>query len=214
MSVLTFAVNDRFVIRTIKSHTSNPDREWSNTYEFLANDTGGIGDLTTLATTLVAYEVLIHSDFTHFVRTTVSTWKEDSVPYDPDTFLVFEEDTDGTRITSGEKEPLNVCWSVVRRPTAGRLGHIFYRGVLAQDDTAAPGGILQLSNPSGMSTTLESAISGSGLDAYIGQDATGPLVMAMVNKTGTNTRLVVELVSSGVSILPVDHAWFNRTTSP
>lgn len=212
MSALAFVVNDRFIFRTIKSYTTNPSRQWSNSYEFLANTSGGADELTALATALVGFEVLIHNTFTHFVRTTVSTWEADSVPYDPDSFLVFEEDTNGLRDTSGELEPITTCWSVARQPFSGRLGHIFYRGVLSQADTEAPAGITKLASPGTMSTLLDGSLGDSNLSDYIGLTAAGPLVLAMINKTGTNTRLVSSLVSSGVSQLPVDHAWFNRTS--
>jgi hypothetical protein len=211
MTVLTFATNDLFVARVTKSHTANPDRKWQNSYEFVANSSGALGDLQDMAESLVSYEQAIHNTFTRIEQVTVATWGPDSVPYDPDVFFTEPIGLNGTRDTTGELEPLNVCWSVSRDPLTGRVGHIFYRGVLAQADTEAPSGILQLSDPAGMITELSAARTGSGFDNYMGPAATTPVVVAMVNKTGTNIRTVQIFTSAGVALLPVDHAWFNRT---
>lgn len=213
MSVLSFALNDRFVLRIIKHYTTNPDREWGNSYEFVANSSGDETDLNTLLTAFVLFEKNLHNTFTVFNRAVISTWEEDSVPYDPDTFLVVELADVGIRDTSGELEPITACWSVARVPTSGRLGHLFYRGVLSQGDTAAPAGITVLSTPATMATLLSDAITAGEIDGYLGAGG-APLTMAMINKTGTNTRVVTGLASAGVVQMPVDHAWFNRTSTP
>jgi len=211
MSVLAFAVNDRFTLRIIKHYNTNPSRQWANSYEFVSNSSGDETDLTTLVSAFVLYEKTLHNTFTAFDRAIVSTWEEDSVPYNPDGFLVVELAEAGTRDTSGELEPITACWSVARIPTSGRLGHLFYRGVLAQNDTSAPAGITVLSEPAVMAALLESAITAGEIDGYIGSGG-APLTLAMVNKLGTNTRVVTGLASAGVVQLPVDHAWFNRTS--
>jgi len=36
MSVLSFAAEDLFVVRVIKSLVANPDNQWANSYEFQA----------------------------------------------------------------------------------------------------------------------------------------------------------------------------------
>lgn len=212
MSVLTFTTNDRFIFRIIKHYTTNPSRQWSNSYEVLANSAGSLGDLTVLGSALELFESLLHNTFTAFDRLVISTWSPDSKPYDPDAFYVQELTGNGTRDTTGELEPITTCLSVARQPTSGRLGHIFYRGVLSQGDTSAPSGITVLNSPGALTSELNDALTDSELSGYIGLGAAGPLVLAMINKTGTNTRLVMALKVGGVVQLPVDHAWFNRTT--
>lgn len=211
MSVLTFSTNALFVVRIIKHYTTNPSRPWSNTYEAVSNDTGNLGDLTGLGGALVLFEKALHNTFTVFDRLVISTWGEDSVPYDPAAFYTEALSGAGTRDTSGELEPVTACFSVARQPTSGRLGHIFYRGVLSQADTTAPAGITVLSDLPAMDAEVQAAITTAELDSYMGQDAIGPLSLAMINRTGTNTRLVLALAAAGVVQLPVDHAWFNRT---
>lgn len=211
MSILSFVVNDRFIIRVLKHHVNNPDRQWGNTYEALAGTTGGLGDINLLVSTLVLFEKAMHLGNIAFDRATASTWSEDSVPYDPDTFAVYDLDGFGARGGSAPFAPLTTCLSVVRQPTSGRQGHLFLRGSLSQGDLVTPSGISVLDDPDGWSTELDAALTSSGLDSYMGTGGLAPLVLAMVNKTGTNTRPVMSLAIGGVSELPMDHAWFNRT---
>lgn len=212
MTVLTFATNDLFVVRVLKSHVSNPDRKWQNTYEFVSNASGTITDLTDLASVLGRFETAVHNTFTRLEQVTIGTWAADSVPYNPSAFLTVPLDNLGDRDTTGELEPINVCWSVSRNALSGRAGHVFYRGVLSQADTSSPGGILKLDSPTGMATLLSDGLTSSGFDDYLGLSPTAPLGLALINKTGTNIRAVGYLTSAGVTILPVNHAWFNRTS--
>jgi len=214
MTVLTFVTNDRFVFRFIKHYSTNPSRQWSNTYEALAETSGALGDLLVLGSALELFEKTMHNTATVFDRMVISTWSPDSKPYDPDTFYTAALTGNGTRDTIGELEPITACLSIARQPSSGRLGHIFLRGVLSQNDTSAPAGITVLNDLDAMDTELQAAITSSGLDGYLGLGAEGALALCMVNKSGTNTRLVMSLAAAGVVQLPVDHAWFNRTTTP
>lgn len=212
MSVLTFATNDLFVVRVKKNHNANPSRSWQNSYEFVANQSGTLSDLDALANIILDYEQQLHNTFTHFTQVSVSTWTADSVPYDPDAFLVEPVSLDGSRDTTGALAAITTCWNVSRPCLSGRTGHVFYRNVFAQSDLTAPSGISQLADPDSFTTLLADARNSSNLDDYLGLTPTAPLQMALINKTGSNIRGVQTLISSGVSQLPVDHAWFNRTS--
>lgn len=211
MTVLTFATNDLFVVRVKKSHTANPSRSWQNSYEFVANESGTLSDLDDLANVVLDYEQQLHNTFTQFEQVSVSTWVADSVPYDPDAFLVDPVDLQGTRDTTGALAAITTCWKVARPCLSGRSGHIFYRNVFAQSDLTAPSGISQLNDPATFSTLLSDARTSSSLSDYLGLTPTAKLQMALINKTGSNVRGVQTLISSGVTQMPVDHAWFNRT---
>jgi len=210
MTVLAFLTNARFTLRIFKHYSTNPSREWSNSYEFVANTPGGTSDLNTLMSAFALYEQALHNTFTVFDRAVVSTWEADSVPYNPAEFLVQDLSFSGTRDTTGELEPITTCLSIVRQPTSGRQGHIFYRGVLSQADTVAPAGITVLADVPAIQTLLDDAITAGEITGYIG-DGGAPLSLAMINASGTQTRLLIGLAVGGVSQLPVDHAWFNRT---
>lgn len=214
MTVLTFVTNDRFVIRILKHHVNNPDRQWGNTYEALANGSGALSDINGLVSTLVLFEKTLHLGIVEFDRAVASTWVEDSVPYNPSNFAVYDIPGAGARGGSSPYAPITTCLNVVRQPTSGRQGHIFYRGVLSQGDIITPSGIAILEDSDSWNDDIQAAVTSSGLDGYLAQDAEGPLVLAMVNRTGTNTRVVASLAAGGVSELPVDHAWFNRTPAP
>lgn len=210
MTVLAYTTNATFILRILKHYSTNPDRQWTNSYEFIANTPGGLVDLGVLINSWTLYEQALHNTFTVFDRAVISTWVADSVPYNPAEFLVQELTMSGTRDTTGELEPITTCLSIARQPTSGRLGHIFYRGVLSQGDTAAPAGITVLADPPTITTLLGDAITTGGVDAYY-TAGDAALTLCMINKTGTQVRTVNALAVGGVSQLPVDHAWFNRT---
>ena len=212
MSLLTFATNDLFVVRVKKHHNANPSRSWQNSYEFVANESGTLSDLDALANTILDYEQQLHNTFTQFEQVSVSTWAADSVPYDPDAFLVEPVSFAGLHDTTGALAPITTCWKVSRPCLTGRSGHIFYRNVFAQGDLEAPSGISQIETPATFDTLLSDARTSSGLADYLGLIPTAKLQMALINKTGSNVRGVQTLISSGVTQLPVDHAWFNRTS--
>lgn len=214
MSILTFATNDTFVIRIHKHHVNNVERTWANSYEVLANSSGALSDLDGLIQSIVLFEKLLHLGNIQFDRGTASTWEEDSTPYNPSTFYVRDLDGFGTRGGSSPYAPITTCLNVVRAPTSGRQGHIFYRGVLSQADLVVPSGIAVLEDPDAWSGDIDTALITSELGVYIGSLATGPLQLCMINRTGTNVRPVMELKVGGVSELPTDHAWFNRTPAP
>lgn len=214
MSVLTFSADDLFVIRVIKSHHNNPSDQWANSYEFQALSDGAGSDLVNLALVVVSFEVNLHKNLVDFQRFTASTWEADSVPYDPTTFMSVTITDVGNVGVVGGVAPLNECWSVARVATSGRLGHLFYRGALDTADLFSPAGKDALVDPDDMNDRVQAAVTASGLDDYLGAAPSELFVMSMVSKDGTQIRRVQGLASAGVSFLPLDHAWFNRTPAP
>jgi len=212
MSVVDYASGDKFIARVFKNHVNNPDNEWVNTYEFKANEAGTIGVVTALCEQLVNFEIAVHSEAVNFVRITFSTWAPDSVPYDPLAFFSTTTTGIGARTTTGDLIGLNNCLAVSRVPVSGRFGHMFYRGVLVEGDIEAPAGRTILSDKPGIQTIVDDALTSSGLNDSIGVLSEGPWQMVMINADGTNVRSVRELLVQGVSALPMDHAWFNRTS--
>lgn len=214
MSVLTFAANDLFIFRTFKSLTTNPANKWVNSYEFRAIDTGTTGDLITLASTIVTFESAMSLETTNFERVVISTWEADSVPYDPDAFYALSLTDVGQVNLTTDPIALNTCQIVTRQATSGRFGHLFFRNWLVEGDVGAPAGKSVLVDRPAKQTLLDDALESSTLQDYIGVGAGGAFNMVMVNATGTNVRIVTALRVQGVTTLPQDHAWFNRTTGP
>lgn len=212
MSVLSFGEEDLFVVRTIKSLTTNPNNKWANSYEFVSTAVGTETTLLTLATAVIEFEATLSLSTVRFDRVTVSTWAADSVPYNPETFISTTVTAEGEVTPATDQLPLNQCMSVARVAASGRFGHLFYRGLLVEGDVTAPAGIQVLVNRPGKQTDVEAALASSGLAEYIGTSHTAELVLCMISKDGFQVRIVEELLVQGVSTIPQDHAWFNRTS--
>jgi len=214
MTVLTFAAADLFVFRVVKYLSTNPDNKWANSYEFRANATGTESDLLTAGEKLVDFEVAFHRTNVIFDRILISTWEADSVPYDPSTFISSTLTAIGTAAISGDMMALNTCMSVARIAASGRFGHLFYRGVLLEEDVEAPAGRSVLVDRAAQQANIDAALSSSGLGDYIDPFGDTAVQMAMINKDGTQVRKITQLRVQGVSSVPLDHAWFNRTPAP
>lgn len=212
MSVLAINLGDKFVYRITKSLGTNPDRKWANTYEFVGIGAGTEGDLLDLGEVLVNFEIQMHHGSVVFDRLLISTWAPDSVPYDPTAFISSTLTASGGRGGLADLRPLTDCLSVTRQAASGRFGHIFYRGFLLEDDSSAPAGKSVLNNRATLQTNMDAAITSTGLADYIGPDARLALKLCMISKDGSQVRDVINLRVQGVSSLPLDHAWFNRTS--
>lgn len=210
MPILTYTNGARFIFRITKFHNANPDRKWANTYEFVAAGSGAETNLLALGTTLVQFESAIHYGAILFDRLLISTWEEDSHPYDPNTLIASPLTAAGSLTSLGTQvEPINFCFDVRRFCPSGRYGHIFYRGALAESDVEAPSGRAQLADRAAMQGRIDDAISSSGLDAYIGVGG-GDFALSLISKDGTSARTVLSLQAAGVSVVPYNHKWFNR----
>lgn len=214
MSVVVFEDGDRFVLRVIKFLTTNPDNKWANSYEFRATESGSESLLETLGDALVSFEQALSHDVVSFDHLLISTWEADSKPYDPLVFASIPLTVNGTIGPVGDMLGLNNCLSLARVATSGRFGHIFIRGFLEEVQVHAPAGKTVLVDRPGIQSDVDDALSESGLDNYVGSTASGAFKMVMINKDGTQMRDVNSIRVQGVSAVPLDHAWFNRTTSP
>jgi hypothetical protein len=214
MSVLSYAADALFTFRVIKYLATNPDNKWVNSYEFRSIATGDDSQLLTLASVLVLFEQNLHFSQVKFDRVLVSTWAADSKPYDPDAFLSLPQTEAGAASGGSTILPLDKALSVRRVPSSGRFGHLFFRGALDETMVEAPAGKSVLTTPSAIQAAIDAQVEASELDLYLGNPATGPLQMVMVDSTATIVRNVVSLAVGGVGTVPTDHAWFNRTSSP
>lgn len=211
MSVVDFSTGDKFVIRVFKHLTTNPSNVWANSYEAAGTTTGGLAELTTLGEVISTFERLMHSDTVQFDRYVISTWEPDSVPYDPLAFLTQTLSFTGEVTFAGQAVPLNQCLKIARIPTSGRAGHLFYRGCVEESDVEAPAGFSVFTNPATFTDRLDAALGDSALSDYVTPSPGGPLVVCMISADGATVRTVSNLVAQGMTTLPTDHAWFNRT---
>jgi hypothetical protein len=214
VTVLSIAVDDLFTVRVVKYLSTNPANKWANSYEFQSNAIGSESELLLLASSLVNFEIALHLGVVTFDRVLISTWEPDSVPYNPANFISSTLTGVGTRGGSGDALPLDKTFSVTRQAASGRFGHLFYRGVLVEGDTEAPAGKSVLTDRPAWQTDVAAALTSSGFEEYIGTTPEASLGLVMVNADGTQVRPVIALRAQGVSSVPTDHAWFNRTTGP
>jgi hypothetical protein len=212
MSVLTFELGDKFVVRIVKSHAFNPDDEWVNNYELVSTEANSGAALLNAAQKLVAFEVAIHINVVNFVRLTISTWEEDSKPYDPSAFMSIALTDVGSIAPEGGVVALNNTLSVARVAASGRYGHLFYRGALNEVDVSTPAGRYVFVDPTDMEERIDGAVTSSGIDELFAL-GDGSFTISLISKDGTQVRPVVGFFPVGVSALPLDHAWFNRTTT-
>jgi hypothetical protein len=108
---------------------------------------------------------------------------------------------------------LNTTLAVARVANFGRFGHLFFRAQLTEDEIVAPAGKTVLQNRATKQGVIDTAITTAELDGYLGSAPTASLGMVMINADGTQVRPVLGLAVQGVTTLPTDHTWFNRTTS-
>jgi hypothetical protein len=214
MTVLSFVTDDRFVIRVVKHLNTNPANQWANSYEFVARSDGPGSDLLLLAEVVVAFEVQLHKISTLFDRVLISTWEADSVPYDPDAFIASPLGDIGAVGITSDVLALNQALSVTRVSPSGRFGHLFYRNCLEEDNVQAPAGVTRLNDRALFQTLIDEAMISSALDGFLSPTGSSSLRMAMINKNGSQVRPVVGLIVQGVTTLPTDHAWFNRSSAP
>lgn len=213
MSVLSYSSDALFTIRVVKSLLTNPDNAWVNNYEVQARVAGSEDELLAVATRIVAFEKAFHHVSVTFNRLLISTWAPDSKPYDPAAFISSTLTGNGIRSTGADPMALQSCFSVARVCASGRIGHLFYRGVLCEDDTYSPAGKSVLNNKALLQTALDTALGTSGFEDNIGAGADGALGLVMVGKTTAAVRTVIGLVAVGVAGVPNDHAWYNRSSS-
>lgn len=214
MSVISPTTGDLFRVSVRKSHVNNPDRQWENNYELRCVANTNIAAVNTMALKIVAFEKAIHYDQVEFRAVRVSTWEEDSKPYDPSTFTSLPLTGLGELDTATEDmAAINVCLNTVRVPLSGRYGHIYYRGALVESDIEAPAGKYILSTGAAIDTRFTTELGSSGVGDMF-NDIDEFWEMVMINKTGTQIRKVVGFSPQGVAVVPFDHAWFNRTPAP
>lgn len=213
MSVESYIADDLFVLRVVKNLYANPDNKWANTYEVRAIVPGSTDELLAMALKITGFEIRLHHPGVQFNQISVSTWEPDSVPYNPAVFLSFALNEAGSRTISGSPLALNKTLSVARVVPSGRQGHVFYRGVLGEGEIEAPAGKDILTNAPSMVGLVAAALVDSQADDHVGLAAAG-LQLVMVTANGDNIRPLLGFIPVGVSSVPTDHAWYNRTVGP
>jgi hypothetical protein len=195
------------------------DRLWSNTYDIATEE-----DITSpawlpLINVIATREVLVHSTNCHMMRAVLSTLDEEN-PQQPKALRVVELQGVGQRGIPADQIqlPLDMALKVKKAVAYGRSGTLFYRGVLHSGDvTVGAGGIATLKAP--MDGNLQNNITGfmtqiePQLTALAANIVMRPVITGQVATVIDDSRIVLELAPSGVSLNKRNHRYFDKAAS-
>lgn len=210
------------VVRIFKSWGAADERNyWVNNYEFDTQMVAGDDGWNQVILDLTEAEAALHLTPVIIWKATVSTYEEDSVPYNPLNLRSFPLNVPGAR-TLGTNQALdsNICYYVRKAPAIGRYGKLFYRGVLTEEDTVVAGDLsaeLASNSPLTPSGAVWQAYRNK-MEPYLASAAVGGLAelsMIYTNKITqvTNIRGVQELIVGGVVINRRNHRYFDRASA-
>lgn len=209
MSVEEPVTGESFIFRTRKQIIAQPSVQWYNTYEARAANPLTSEDLESLAVGLATFEreLLLPPFIVKDVK--VSTWAEDSHPYNPMSFTTITTNFIGAR-GMGLAAPLDlrVTLRITRTIESGRQGKIFLRGCLRTDDVESPFGEFALDDPSSMNGELDDAMTAGAISSNFEGGPSNP-TLAIIGATGL-TRFVMGFEVGGVSIVKLNHKYFDR----
>lgn len=214
MSITSPEADELFTVRVYKKVDIAADQMWANTYELQAAVGASAANLVTAAQAIVEFEKTIHQDTVFFDRVVVSTWVDDGVAYDPESFTTIPLTGAGLVASpvAAEVLPLQVALFVRRDTLSGRTGKVFYRGCLGEDDVSGRFGTIALTNAAAIQTRVDNAVTGSGLDALLpgGGESAYRLVMAARIGGVLRTRAVQGLTAAGVKLIKYNNRYFDR----
>lgn len=214
MPVDTFSAGDLFRVTVVKHHALNPSDSWANTYEIQSKSGGVSMDLIAAANRLMTFERHYSFSTTVFDRYIASTWEPDSAPYNPINFLTVSIGLLGLATPPAAPLGLSTCLHLARNVSYGRVGHLFLRNVLGENDVQAPSGKSVLTDPGGQAVTLALHETAADMLEMYGDPPDAEFGLVMIDKTADVVRPVVNLVVAGVTQVKTDHKWYNRTGSP
>jgi len=158
---------------------------------------------------LVAFEAALLLNTGVIDLLTISTWAEDSHPYNPESFVTIPQSVTGQRtIGTQQSLDLRVTWFLKRQVESGRIGRIFLRNSLVEEDVQSFAGTYALSDPATRQGALEEAIDGSGISTNFADSLSEPK-LALIG-AGQVTRELTNITSGGVALVKLNHKYFNR----
>lgn len=211
-SVITFPAGRSFTFTINKRLETNPSKKWNNSYEVVSLASGTLADLVACGQALVQYELYFHTADVRFVDWQVRTGARDSTPYNPETFYQQPIDQVGTVPTRGAGLlDLSITLWVNRAVLTGRLGNLFYRGMLSESDVTGMSGNFALNDAGYWGTRVYQA---NGFIAQYLSLGTNPVLkLVMIGPNGEFPRPIASFEVNGVSISKKLRRYFDRTPS-
>lgn len=209
MSYVDPDVGESFIFRIRKALVNSPQVKWFNTYEARFTAAGTQADLDSLGDGLVAFEAALLLNTGVIDQLTISTWAEDSHPYNPESFVTIPQEVTGQRtIGTQQSLDLRIAWFLKRQVNSGRIGRIFLRNSLVEEDVQSFAGTYALSDPATRAGALDEAIDGAGLGTNFSGGLAQPK-LALIGD-GQVTREITNITSGGVAVIKLNHKYFDR----
>jgi hypothetical protein len=209
MSYIDPGAGESFVFRTRKSIIAQPTRRWFNTYEARFFGSPSTEALDQLGEGLCVYEQTMLLNIYQVDSVTISTWTEDSTPYNPAAFVTTPKNKIGERaIGIGTPAPLRDTLFIRRIVESGRIGRLFLRGVLLRGDLTTTSGENALADLSAMNTLHDTAL-GAGELAQFFITGEQTLKLALIG-TLQVTREYEDLQVGGYADVKLNHKYFDH----
>lgn len=209
MSYIDPGAGESFTFRTRKSVIDQPSKVWYNTYEARFFGSPSTEALDQLATGLCYYEQTMLLNLFQIDSVTISTWAEDSHPYNPASFVTQPQNIAGNRAVGiGTPAPLRDTLFIRRVTESGRIGRLFLRGVLLRGDLTTSSGENALADPSAMTTLHNSALATGELASFF---ITGEqlLKLSLIGASQV-TREYEDMQVGGYADVKLNHKYFDR----
>lgn len=203
---MTFVIpaGQNFTVRVIQS-ANNGSVKWANTLEYTATSDVSTGTAFAIAEEIKnAFTSILINQFA-VEKVVISTWVPDGQPYNPDSFIVFPFNVNGTRSRfPGDVVDLAICLRLDKRAISGRSGRILLRGVLHEGMLETVGGRFNFRQPGGLDADDFSNAMNNFAQLVTVQSAD----MSLVSSQGS--RPVSQITIAGVTIKKLNNKYFNR----
>lgn len=207
--VLDYVAGTPFTVRVRSSLTANHRVRWFNTYEVRATNAGDNLVLEGFASALVGFQCACSYDYVQVDEITVSTWAEDSHPYNPLGFLTVVYNQPGLRdLGLGFPVALRQTLFVKRQVSSGLLGKLFLRGALSLGDLAYGDGDWVLADTVGLNALVHSAML-TNIGPYINGLGGDFLSLCVIGNAG-ETRWVNDMPVAGTADVKMNHKYYDR----
>jgi len=200
---------EAFTIRVRKKVIAQPSVHWFNTYECRFHGVGESTDLDSLAAGLVEFEANLLLNVYAIDQVTISTWAEDSHPYNPMSFATIPYARAGDRALGvGVAADLRTALFVKRTVESGRIGRIFLRGYFKVDDLGSNGVEWNDPNMGDTADAIAAAVSAGGLTGNFESGLSNPW-LALIGE-GMVTRNILGFTYGGIAQIKLNHKYFDR----
>lgn len=209
--VTDFSDGARFTVRVRSSLASNRRVRWHNTWEVRAISAGGIDDIEAMAGKIATFQSLVCYNYVYIDEATVSSWEEDSHPYNPLGFVTYVYNTLGQN-PLGVKLPVSLRQTlfIKRTVVAGLPSKLFLRGALANEDIEYADGEWQLVGTGLIQADIDAAIVTSELEELLLGVEGGQFSLCMIG-TGGETRFLTGLQAAATTDVKLNHKYFDRS---